>query len=208
MKVRYIEQEIYSFDELSESAKENAINQYLEGFRETEFFTEDVNDLLSTLFPNSTLNCEYRLSYCQGDGLNIYGTMKLNDLLNYYGKEKGNGQGNIFPQCQFLSPVYNKPCEIEFEPNYRYGYYIEKETAINDSIIELFESCEIERIPYDLIENFAKETNEMLRELCKRLENNGYSYFYDTDGIEDEIKETWESNDYIGFDADGTHIYI
>ena len=205
MKVRYIEQEIYSFDELNESAKEKAINQYLEGFRETEFFTEDINGLLSTLFPNSTLDCEYRLSYCQGDGLNIYGTMKLKDLLNYYGKEK---EKIDLTTLTFLNPVINEPCEIEFKSNNRYGYYIEKETAINDSIIELFESCEIERIPYDSIENFAKETDEILRELCKRLENNGYSYFYDTDGIEDEIKETWESNNYIGFKKDGTHIYI
>lgn len=71
---------VYKFAELSQAAKEKVRDWYLEG-QESCIFTEDCMMRLSELFPNSDLKVQYSLGYCQGDGLNIYGEIRLDELL-------------------------------------------------------------------------------------------------------------------------------
>lgn len=73
---------VYKFDELSQAAKEKVRNWYLEGQSELSYiFTEDCMERLKELFPNSNLEVQYSLAYCQGDGFNIYGEIRLDELL-------------------------------------------------------------------------------------------------------------------------------
>lgn len=73
--------EVYDYEELDVKAKEKAKQWYLDNtFREetlTEIFEED----LTEVFPESNLKVQWSLSNCQGDGVNIYGELHLDDIL-------------------------------------------------------------------------------------------------------------------------------
>lgn len=74
---------VFSFSELSEKAKDKVRQWYLNDDLRTDIFTEDCLYRLGELFPNSDLKVEYSLGYCQGDGLNIYGDLRLDDVMEY-----------------------------------------------------------------------------------------------------------------------------
>lgn len=82
MEIITKEYNVYDFFELSEEAKERAKQWYLDDdFRQPEF-TEIYEQDLQNIFPDSELKLQYSLSYCQGDGLNIYGNLDVNNILN------------------------------------------------------------------------------------------------------------------------------
>ena len=72
---------IYEFSELSEDAKAKVKEWYLNNFYQNEEFSDMCKEELSHRFPKSDLKVQYSLSYCQGDGLNVYGTLNLKDVL-------------------------------------------------------------------------------------------------------------------------------
>ena len=75
---------IYNYSELSEKAKEKVKQMVLEWkVEDSDIFTEDCKERLMSLFPNSNLKVEYSLNYCQGDGLNIYGDLNIEDILKH-----------------------------------------------------------------------------------------------------------------------------
>ena len=71
---------VYNFNELSDNAKEKVREQYLNG-QDAEFFYEDSMTYINELFPNSKLDIQFSLGYCQGDGFNIYGEISFFDLM-------------------------------------------------------------------------------------------------------------------------------
>ena len=82
MEIVTKEYNVYDFSELSEDAKEKAKQWYLDDdFRPSEF-TEIYEQDLQNIFPDSELKLQYSLRYCQGDGLNIYGNLDVNNILN------------------------------------------------------------------------------------------------------------------------------
>ena len=72
---------IYEFSELSEDVKAKVKEWYLNNFYQNEEFLDICKEELSHRFPKSDLKVQYSLSYCQGDGLNVYGTLNLKDVL-------------------------------------------------------------------------------------------------------------------------------
>ena len=87
MRTATVEYKVYTFAELSESAKEKVRQWYLEG-QEPYIFSEDCEMWLSERFRNSELKVQYSLGYCQGDGLNIYGTLNLYDMYEQIQEKK------------------------------------------------------------------------------------------------------------------------
>lgn len=79
------EKTVYLFSELSEEAKEKVRNWYLES-QDTYIFSEDCEEELREIFPNSGLDVQYSLSYCQGDGFNIFGNLDIDDFIVYSGE--------------------------------------------------------------------------------------------------------------------------
>ena len=51
--------------------KKRVREQYLNG-QDAEFFYEDSMTYINELFPNSKLDIQFSLGYCQGDGFNIF----------------------------------------------------------------------------------------------------------------------------------------
>lgn len=72
----------YSFNELSEAAKNKAIEQHYEN-EDYFFLSEDLNEYLKELlkqygYKYSDINLNYSLSNCQGDGVNFTGELEIN----------------------------------------------------------------------------------------------------------------------------------
>ena len=79
MRKVLIKKEVYKFEEL----KENAQNKIMEN--EREFWQDDfellIKNFLKTNFPNSDLQYQFSLNYCQGDGFNFYGKIDISDIV-------------------------------------------------------------------------------------------------------------------------------
>ena len=118
---------IYEFSELSEEAKAKVKRWYLDNFYQNEEFSDICKEELSHRFPKSDLKVQYSLSYCQGDGLNVYGTLNLKDVLYNLSITPLT---SFKPEDSFTEKekrtlcCYAKECgwEITLPQNYRYAY--------------------------------------------------------------------------------------
>lgn len=190
---------IYKYNELSDKAKERVRADYLSDLREMNFFYDDIINQLRNDFPNSKLNIQYSLSYCQGDGANIYGKLNLCDILPYMGSLTEKERKAI----KFYSgKIY---FEIEFSENYYYYYYSLKKTDKNDrylikDIIDDAENACIRDFNIELVGRVARFACDYFYGLDKEYERAGYKYFYEVD---DETVADWaEANEYE-FTEDG-----
>lgn len=111
---------VYEYKELNAEAKEAVKEWYLNGQSELSFiFTEDCLNHLKGLFPNSELEVEYSLSYCQGDGFNIYGKIYLDEVLEKIA-DKFTAK-----ELKFFEWVFNRyGSTYTMEANHRYCYCI------------------------------------------------------------------------------------
>lgn len=191
---------VYDFEELSETAKEVVRDWYNDNEMHNEMFYEDVLCVLSENFPNSNLKVEYSLNCCQGDGLNIYGTLSFTDIidkLDFSDKEK---------RALKFYAKYGKDY-ICFEQNRRYTYSmknINRKCNIQDEIDELVEMLtynQIRNINVNLIENFYNAVFDYFYKMDREFEKQGYECLYNH--TDDEIVECCEANEYK-FLADGT----
>lgn len=122
MRTATVEYKVYTFAELSESAKEKVRQWYLEG-QEAYIFQDDCEMWLGELFPNSELKVQFDLGYSQGDGLNVYGIMNLNDMYNQIQKRKPG----IFTEkerkaLEWYLKEYG--ADVKLKGNWRYCYCI------------------------------------------------------------------------------------
>lgn len=196
---------VYSYDELDETAKEKVKEWYL-SCQEPYIFTDSCKYDLETLFPESTLDVQYSLSSCQGDGFNIYGKLNLNDVFNIL--ENGTAPNIVEDFKPFTEKekrtlrFYNNYCDIILPENdTRYSYCV-------IDYIDLFIDWEHE-LEYQCIRNINKETIQKLENaiirifsnLCEQYEKDGYSFFYEIS--DKDMIETCEANGYT-FLEDGT----
>lgn len=78
---KYIKEiKAYTFPELTGEAKEKAKEWYLNDETLSWELTNNYESDLSCIFPNSDLKVQWSLSYCQGDGVNIYGSVNMEDI--------------------------------------------------------------------------------------------------------------------------------
>ena len=207
MKVREytVREEIYSFNELSESAKENARQKYLESFRETDMFSEMLQDDLKEIFPKSDLQVKYSLSCCQGDGLDVYGIFYISDICEYVRLSK-DYESLSDKEKRFLNFLAKRDFTIKCNDYNTYCYYTSKVSDIQWNIEYDLESEYFRDIPYDTIEKIVKIFDDRLQEYCSIKKKEGYDFFYTAD--DDEIIEVWETNDYEGFTKNGDPVYV
>lgn len=192
---------VYRFEELNEEAKEVVKQWYLDG-QDTNIFNDILKSELELFFPNSDLNTNYTLNYCQGDGVNVHGIISLKDVLE-------------FSTLLQLNEFYPKMKEVFTEKQIKtLNFYFKQ---ISDSAIELpqtmgycacsavmahVEATLIESLEYDkfrdinkkLIKKFEKFFIESLMILTKEFKERGYDFFYEIS--EEDLQEHCESNDY------------
>lgn len=209
MEVVTREYKVYNFFELSEDAKEKAKQWYLDDdFRPQEFeniYTED----LHYLFNNSDLKMQFSLSYCQGDGLNIYGKLDLMDVFAVIRDTDHSGEQfkqykDLFSEHeQKTIEAYMEACgrEIELPYNRHYCYCVDDRVDFADEWIEILEYCRYKNIQIDTIRKMEKLVGTMFENLSATYEKYGYDYFYNAD--DEVVNETCEANGWR-FLEDGT----
>lgn len=209
MEIITREYKVYNFSELSEGSKEKVKQWYLDDdFRPCEFeniYTED----LRYLFNNSDLKLQFSLSYCQGDGLNIYGKLDLMDVFTAIRDTEHSG--DLFEQYKDLFSeheqrtieAYMEVCgrEVELPYNRHYCYCIDDRVDFADDWIESLEYCRYKNIQIDTIRKMEKLVGRMFENLSATYEKYGYDYFYNAD--DEVVNETCEANGWR-FLEDGT----
>lgn len=209
MEIITREYKVYNFSELSEKAKDKVKQWYLDDdFRPYEFeniYTED----LKYLFNNSDLKLQFSLSYCQGDGLNIYGKLDLMDVFTAIRDTEHSG--DLFEQYNDLFSeheqktieAYMEVCgrEVELPYNRHYCYCIDDRVDFADDWIESLEYCRYKNIQIDTIRKMEKLVGRMFENLSGTYEKYGYDYFYNAD--DEVVNEECEANGWR-FLEDGT----
>ena len=185
--------DVFTFDELSDQAKETAKDHVRDDIlhwrgEDNSIFTEDCENAIAELFPNSSLNVQYSLNSCQGDGFNTYGKLKANDLLNV--------DLSLYPlNGSSIKPLSDKDAikavcdkadlyDIDLEENRHYCY------SLADRI-EVVPSYEAELTDDDVkllneLEQFARA---VMGRINHQFEDDGYKWFYEVtdEDIADEI---------------------
>lgn len=188
---------VYSYSELkTEEAKENAKNTLLDLRNLDSFFYDNIKTFLEGNFPNSKLDVTFSLSSCQGDGLNIYGTVDIKDVFSKldYTKEIAEKISNYLAISTYT---------LEFSKNTHYSYsckFLDKK-YIEDDVSEYVDDLvynQCKNVDYELIKTFFIDILNYFEKLDKQYEKEGYSYFYEMS--EEEIIEECEANGYEFFE--------
>lgn len=185
--------DVYTFDELSDEAKETAKEKVRDSIiqwrgDDSDVFTDSCVTTLNELFPNSDLNVQYSLAYCQGDGFNTYGKLKVDDLLNvdltaYPLKDSGI---KSLADKDAIKAVCDKAdvADIDLENNHRYAYSLaDRIEVVPDYSVELTDE---ETGLLSELETFARD---VVGRINSQLEHDGYDWFYEVtdEDIMDEI---------------------
>lgn len=209
MKIITKSYEVYDYSELSERAKEKVKTEFLQDEIRNDWFNEDCLETLHYMFPNSKLKVQYSLGSCQGDGLNIYGELKVLDFINLM-NNTDQIPVNLLNEIksQMLSKQemdlileYNKYCnDITIPMNDRYCYSIADNIDFAEEWKENLEDYEI-NYNKQIIDKFDLFVKNFFSEFNSLLEKDGYEYFYNIS--DEEMEETCEANEWT-FLEDGT----
>lgn len=193
--------DVYTYDELSDEAKEKVKSWFLDIRCEDDgdVFQDSCMVTLYDLFPNSDVKIEYSLSYRQGDGFNTYGTLSVDDLLNVDLSKITFTDSNITPLSD--KDAIKAVCEkadvtsIALPENRRYGYSMaDRIEVVPDYDVELTDE---ETALLSELEKFAQDVMGFLN---KQNEDWGYEYFYEA--TDEEVADWANANDYE-FTEDG-----
>ena len=187
--------EVYRYEELSSTAKYKAILYFTENIRDCDIFAEECELELERIFPNSTLNVEYQLSYSQGDYFNFYGEIDLNDVLNRIIGKLTEKQIRLF---KHIIKSWKDTHTIS-DKNY-YGLNMAKNCNIFEGVIGDMEYYGYRDIPEKDIAAIEDIASELLGNISYSLMGDGYNYFYPD---KTEIAEYYSDSDYY-FTSDGT----
>lgn len=178
--------EVYKYSELSDKAKEKVNQWYLnDPFRDTELSEAYIGDL-QYLFPNSDLKIQYSLTHCQGDGLNIYGTLNLCDVFGVI--EDHSDRWEVFQNFldrmteheQEIIEEYTKVCGGSVTLPYndsRYNYCISNRIDFAREWIVELRYRQYKEIQVDTICKMESLVADLFTVLAKTYEECGYRYF-------------------------------
>lgn len=198
---------VYQYSELSDEAKAKVRSWYIDDPVRSEELTFLINQDLENLFPNSELKVEWSLSYCQGDGVNVYGDLCFMDLVNMVQNHLCGDNYKAFEN--FFSPkeiktakFYSEYCGDVKLPTNRMGYTYCYVSQIDLEADFTYEMSYFRNINLDLLGKMETYVKMIISKYCLDWEEVGYKYFYEPD--EEEIEETCEMNEWE-FLEDGTY---
>lgn len=206
--------EIYTYDELSDSAKETAKQYVLDTYHTPDLFTDLIaNDLQIFFGANMKLDVEYSLNYSQGDGLNIYGTINVKTILDFMGSDTAgalsekyagvltdNEKETILKWCdEYCDIHYNGIGIITIPRNLmNYCYCMADSIEFADDWATELHYYDVEDT--DILFKLEKAVQKLFTELCAIYKSWGYDYFYELSDF--EMNEICDANN-IEFDEDG-----
>jgi len=182
----------YTFDELSSDAKEVAKGKILEIDRDPMIFSGDLIDFLECEYGLNNLKTYYSLSYCQGDGLCLYGNIYDNELFDNEKFSKIAFKGIHWKQKEGLRSVLSG---ITFTHHGR--YYHERSVTIDS------DSYNASDKQYVVIDKIVENIEKWYFEFCNEWKGIGYDYFYE---ITDEDASYFCNDNDILFHENGKKV--
>lgn len=191
---------VFKYNELSEEAKEKAKQWYLDG-QIPDIFTYDCKEDLHNLFGKNNLDVQYSLSYCQGDGFNIYGRVDAKNIFNCLENHNGGTRFEEFEDVMTdkekeIILDYADACgAIELPVNNRYCYSLADYIDIADDWeYQLENYSTYENINVEVLKKFEKLVRDIFNTLCEIYEDWGYKYFYEIS--DEDMEEMCDANGY------------
>lgn len=195
---------VYRYNELSEDKMIVAKSWYLKEYQSASSFKEACLEELKRFFPTSDLKLQSSLEYSQGDGLNIYGKLNLQDvfgvILDKADHEKlfMNFRNFMTEQEQRIIEEYAEVCGfiVELPVNAKYAYSIAEKVDFAEDWIEKLESCndKNKRIQVNVIYKMERLVSSMFARISASYVRRGYKYLYEVE--EEEMEEMSESNNW------------
>lgn len=196
---------VFTYPELSEKAKERAKQWYLNDDYRCQELTDDFENDLSNIFPDSSLKVQWSLNSCQGDGINVYGSVNIEDLFTLPEKApsfnwtKGYLTEKEIRILRFYMKEYKEVIEIPV--NRRYYYCMADDIDLAEDFQYELENMGIRDIKIEVLEKAERFVSQIFSQLCMEYEKRGYEYLYE---ISDEDMEiNCEANDWC-FLEDGS----
>ena len=199
---------VYKYNELNTKAQERVMEWYVTNYRTPELFSEMLADDLEIVFGENYLDVEYSLSNSQGDGLNVYGSISLTQILD------------AAEQCDWLTYFDAfRNCFTADEKALIRRYAEDYDTVnIPRNTSNMYHYCHADHIDYvyDYMTNVGEDVDEgllnrvnaalisLFSELCASYEEWGYEFLYDVD--DDTLSEVCEANGWE-FTEDG-ELYV
>lgn len=196
MKTIIVKKEIYSFPELSEKAKEKAIQDFIAtGIRDEDFY-EGLKYYARETFGDE-VSVQMCLSSCQGDGINVYGDIDIEKILSE--------NKDFFAEKEYKALTwYNKQgyLVISLPYNRRYCYCMADQLDGGADIADDI-SCRysLRDINISAIEKLRDLIVDKAEEFCRKNEKDGYDFICEIP--EEEFSEMAEANGWE-FLEDGT----
>ena len=197
---------VYKYNELSEEAKEKVKEWYLNG-QESYIFTDDCKMDLENLFGKNSLDVQYSLAYCQGDGFNICGSIDAESIFRCLENHNGGTQLKKFEDVLTEKEkktilAYAEECgDIVLPMNRRYCYSLADYIDIVEEWMWRLERADYANINEEALNKFEKLVRGIFVELCRSYEKQGYEFFYEIS--DEDLEEICEANEYE-FLEDGT----
>lgn len=205
----------YEYDELSDSAKQNVKEWYLNCYRWPEEFSWEVKQDLENLFGKENgLDIEYQLNYGQGDGFNIYGTIDAKKILDFMGSDVAgelslryadalteDEKNVIRGYCDYDSGYYPECYGKIIIPSNPHSYNNCRADSIDiaDSWVTELDYYDVD-VDFDLLKKFEDAVIDLFTELCIMYEKWGYEFFYEVS--DDDMMDSCFANEWE-FDEDG-----
>lgn len=179
--------DVYSFNELSESSKQKAINDYLNSdcFEyDLSFFKEDIENQLKELNIEMT-DLTYSLSHSQGDGLSFSSEFDVKHYVDLCFTELSEKRKSI------LIDLIHKIESNKNNGRYCYATKTGIEIIVNYDSLSEYKHRNI----YKYINKLESYIQDLYIDLCKDFEKQGYTEIENQSSVE-YISETLEINEY------------
>lgn len=186
--MREITQKIYSYEELSEKAKERVKNEYRVNFQECrndlfyEYFAEELREN-----GFESLEPRYSLSYCQGDGCSVIGKIYLNEVLENKDIMENFSKDEIRRLEYIDCEVEN---EIKIEHNSNYYYHANTMSFYANVYVNTYTHGKNWELMEEVFDKLEGVLEDYFIALCNRMEEVGYEMIYAEEGLEEELKES------------------
>ena len=184
---KYIKEiKAYTFPELTGEAKEKAKEWYLNDETLSWELTNNYESDLSCIFPNSDLKVQWSLSYCQGDGVNIYGSVNMEDIFVLsqnapaYNWIDGYLTEKEIRTLKFYMSEYKN--EVKIPVNRRYSYCMADSIDLAEDFRYELENMGIRDIRVSVLEKAERLVKQVFSQLCME---------YDTQNSMRFLMRTW-----------------
>ncbi len=192
----------YKYNELAKKVQQNLKEKIVHSWEYMDDFNWEIQDIICNNFPNSDIKAQFSLNCCQGDGVNLYGTLDYKNAIEFIKKMQPDKMEDGFVRIV-------KFCDIDFKlpenPNYAYCYI--NRADIVESLIYEYEAITDKEPSEDwqaTARRFESVLKNCIEDFCKEMENYGYDYF-DTGHIDDEYAASFYDNTFFtssGVDID------